>query len=59
MRYNTDNWGYMVISSSFSITTNLKWSLGYSENFGSDTTANGIAAARDSDRFYTKIKIQF
>jgi hypothetical protein len=49
----------MVISSSFSITTNLKWSLGYSENFGVDKTADGIASARDSDRFYTKIKLQF
>jgi len=59
MRYNTDNWGYMVISTSFSITTNLKWSLGYTENFGVDKTADGIASARDSDRFYTKIKVQF
>jgi hypothetical protein len=59
MRYNTDNWGYYVISTSFSITTNLKWSLGYMENFGSDLTADGIAAARDKDRFYTKIKFQF
>ena len=59
MRYNTDNWGYWVISTSFSITTNLKLSLGFTENFGSDPTADGIAAARDKDRFYMKVKLQF
>jgi len=58
-RYNTDNWGYISISSSFSITTNLKWSIGYTENFANSNTDDGIAAAEDNDRFYTKLKIQF
>ena len=59
MRYNTRNWGYWTIALAFSITTNLKWTLGFSENFANNPTHNGIAAARDNDRIYTKIKFQF
>jgi hypothetical protein len=58
-RYNTDNWGYIGIASSFSITTNLNWTLGYQEYFANGNTDDGVAASEDMDRFYTKIKIQF
>lgn len=59
MRYNTRNWGYWTIALSYSITTNLKMSFGFSENFGSNRDDNGIAAAYNKDRFYYKLKIQF
>ncbi|MCK4491338.1 MAG: hypothetical protein KAU03_01855, partial [Candidatus Altiarchaeales archaeon] len=59
MRYNTRGWGYWTIALSYSITTNWKISFGFSENFCANRDDNGIAAAYNKDRFYTKIKFQF
>jgi hypothetical protein len=57
--YNTRNWGYVSTSVTYSITSNWKTVVGYTENFARNETNDGVAAAYHKDRIYWKVEWQF
>ena len=57
--YNTRNWGYYSPSITYSATTNLKISVGYTESWANNPTDNGVAAAYKNDRIYMKVRYEF
>jgi hypothetical protein len=57
--YNIDNWGYISISTSISITSRFKFTVGFTESYGNNRDDSGIASGASSDRLWTKIKYQF
>jgi hypothetical protein len=59
MLYNTRNWGYVSTSVTYSITSNWKTTVGYTENFARNQTNDGVAAAYHKDRIYWKVEWQF